>query len=397
MAMIYLDHSATTPLRPEVLAAMEPYYGSTDQGDSSKYGNPSSIHRAGRAAHAGLSEARHTIADVLGVNPNEIVFTGCGSESDNAALRGIALARRTQHGANRIITTPVEHHAVLYTAEDLRDCFGFELTLLPVDCDGLVSADDLDRALGDGSDVAVVSVMYANNEIGSVQAIGEFGALCRERKAPFHTDAVQAAGKLPLDVNELNVDALSASAHKFYGPKGVGFLYLRRGTPFHPFLTGGSHEGRRRAGTQNVPGIVGMATALALCEAEREAEMARLRQLRDRIIGHTLESVEGARLTGSPTNRLANHASFTVRDVEAEGILIALDLAGIAASSGSACTSARQQPSHVLEAVGVPVDELAGGLRLSLGLSNNAEQVDFLLEKLPQIVDRHRQISPAPL
>ncbi len=376
---------------------MEPYYGSTDLRDSSKYGNPSSIHRAGRAAHAGLSEARRTIADVLGAKPNEIVLTGCGSESDNAALRGIALARRTQCGADRIITTPVEHHAVLYTAEDLRDYFGFELTLLPVDGEGLVSADDLGRALGDGSDVAVVSVMYANNEIGSVQAIGELGALCRERKVPFHTDAVQAAGKLPLDVDRLNVDALSASAHKFYGPKGVGFLYLRRGTPFHPFLTGGSHEGRRRAGTQNVPGIVGMATALALCEAERETEMARLRQLRDRIIGHTLESVAGARLTGSLTNRLANHASFTVRDVEAEGILIALDLAGIAASSGSACTSARQRPSHVLEAVGVPVEELAGGLRLSLGLSNDADQIDFLLEKLPQIVDRHRQISPVPL
>ena len=376
---------------------MEPYYGSTDQRDSSKYGNPSSIHRAGRAAHAGLSEARRTIADVLGAKPDEIVLTGCGSESDNAALRGIALARRTQCGADRIITTPVEHHAVLYTAEDLRDYFGFKLTLLPVDGEGLVSADDLGRALGDGSDVAVVSVMYANNEIGSVQAIGELGALCRERKVPFHTDAVQAAGKLPLDVDGLNVDALSASAHKFYGPKGVGFLYLRRGTPFHPFLTGGSHEGRRRAGTQNVPGIVGMATALALCEAERETEMARLRQLRDRIIGHTLESVAGARLTGSLTNRLANHASFTVRDVEAEGILIALDLAGIAASSGSACTSARQRPSHVLEAVGVPVEELAGGLRLSLGLSNDADQIDFLLEKLPQIVDQHRQVSPVPL
>lgn len=397
MTMIYLDHSATTPLRPEVLAAMEPYYGSTDQRDSSKYGNPSSIHRAGRAAHAGLSEARRTIANVLGAKPNEIVLTGCGSESDNAALRGIALARRAQCGADRIITTPVEHHAVLYTAEDLRDYFGFELTLLPVDGEGLVSADDLDRALGDGSDVAVVSVMYANNEIGSVQAIGELSALCRERKAPFHTDAVQAAGKLSLDVDGLNVDALSASAHKFYGPKGVGFLYLRRGTPFHPFLTGGSHEGRRRAGTHNVPGIVGMATALALCEAERETEMARLRQLRDRIIGHTLESVAGARLTGSLTNRLANHASFTVRDVEAEGILIALDLAGIAASSGSACTSARQRPSHVLEAVGVPVEDLAGGLRLSLGLSNDADQIDFLLEKLPQIVDQHRQISPVPL
>ena len=397
MTLIYLDHSATTPLRPEVFAAMEPFFGSTDQEDNAKYGNPSSIHRAGRAAHAGLSEARRTIADVLGATPNEIVLTGCGSESDNAALRGIALARRKQFGTDRIITTPVEHHAVLYTAEDLRDFFGFELTLLPVDGEGLVCAADLEQALGDGSDVAVVSVMYANNEIGSVQAISELGALCRARNVPFHTDAVQAAGKLPLDVNALKVDALSASAHKFYGPKGVGFLYLRRGTPYHPFLTGGSHEGRRRAGTHNVPGIVGMATALALCEAERASEMERLRQLRDRIIGHTLESVPGARLTGSLTERLANHASFTIRDVEAEGILIALDLAGIAASSGSACTSARQRPSHVLEAVGIPVEELAGGLRLSLGCSNDAQQIELFLQKLPQIVDQQRQTMPAPL
>lgn len=397
MTLIYLDHSATTPLRPDVFAAMEPFFGSTEQRANSRYGNPSSIHGAGRAAHAGLSEARRTVADVLGATPNEIVFTGCGSESDNAGLRGIALARRKQVGANRIITTPVEHHAVLYSAEDLRDFFGFELILLPVDGDGLVNAEDLEQALGDGSNVAVVSVMYANNEIGSVQAIGELGKLCRELNVPFHTDAVQAAGKLPLDVDGLSVDALSASAHKFYGPKGVGFLYLRKGTPFHPFLTGGSHEGGRRAGTHNVPGIVGMATALALCESEREQEMARLRQLRDRIIGHTLEMVPGARLTGSPTKRLANHASFTIRDVEAEGILIALDLAGIAASSGSACTSARQKPSHVLEAVGIPVEELAGGLRLSLGYSNDAEQVDFLLQSLPKIIDRHLQSMPAPL
>jgi len=397
MTLIYLDHSATTPLRPEVFAAMEPFFGSTDQQENANYGNPSSIHGAGRAAHAGLSEARRTVADVLGASPNEIVLTGCGSESDNAALRGIALARRKQFGTNRIITTPVEHHAVLYSAEDLRDFFGFELTLLPVDGDGLVSPEDLGRALGDGSNVAVVSVMYANNEIGSVQEIGELGALCRERGVPFHTDAVQAAGKLPLDVEGLKVDALSASAHKFYGPKGVGFLYLRRGTPYHPYLTGGSHEGGRRAGTHNVPGIVGMAKALALCEGERESEMARLRQLRDRIIGQTLESVPGVRLTGSHTKRLANHASFTIRDVEAEGILIALDLEGFAASSGSACTSARQKPSHVLEAVGVPVEELAGGLRISLGYSNNVQQIELLLQTLPRIIERHRQSIPAPI
>ena len=397
MSLIYLDHSATTPLRPEVLAAMEPYYGSTEQEDNSNYGNPSSIHRAGRAAYAGLSNARRTIADILGAEVSEIVFTGCGSESDNAALRGIALARRNQSGSNRIITTPVEHHAVLYTAKDLRDFFGFELTLLPVDGHGLVRADDLAQAMGDGSDVAVVSVMYANNEIGSVQPISQLGALCRERGVPFHTDAVQAAGKLPLGVKELNLDALSAGAHKFYGPKGVGFLYLRRGTPFHPFLTGGSHEGRRRAGTENVPGIVGMATALALCEAERDSEMARLRLLRDRIIGHTLETVEEARLTGSPTLRLDNHASLVMRDVEAEGILIALDMAGFAASSGSACTSASQQPSHVLEAIGVPAAYLAGGLRLSLGRSNTTEQIEQLLQKLPHIVAQHRQALPVAL
>ena len=397
MTLTYLDNSATTPLHPQVVAAMEPYYGSIEQADNSRYGNPSSIHHAGRAAYAGLDNARRTIAEILDAGIKEIVFTGCGSESDNAALRGIALARRRQSGANRIVTTPIEHHAVLYTAEDLRDFFGFELTLLPVDSHGLVNADDLAQALGDGSDVAVVSVMYANNEIGSIQPISRLGALCRERNVPFHTDAVQAAGKLPLSVKELNVDALSASAHKFYGPKGVGFLYLRRGTPFHPFLTGGSHEGRRRAGTENVPGIVGMAVALALCEAERDSEMGRLRVLRDRIIGHTLEAIEGTRLTGSPTQRLDNHASFVMRDVEAEGILIALDLAGIAASSGSACTSARQQPSHVLEAIGIPAAYLAGGLRLSLGRSNTTEQIDQLLERLPRIVAQHRQAVPLAL
>ena len=397
MTFIYLDHSATTPLRPEVVSAMEPYYGSTDLAQSAKYGNPSSIHHAGRASYAGLSDARRTIAEILGADSNEIVFTGCGSESDNAAVRGIALARRKSDGANRIITTPIEHHAVLYTAEDLRELFGFEVTLLPVDGDGLVEADDLAEAIGDGSDVALVSVMYANNEIGSIQPISELGSLCRERSVPFHTDAVQAAGKLPLCVKELNVDALSASAHKFYGPKGVGFLYLRRGTPFHPSLTGGSHEGRRRAGTENVPGIVGMAAALALCEAERSFEMARLRSLRDRIIDDTVRSIEGVRLTGSPTLRLDNHASFVLRDVEAEGILIGLDLAGIAASSGSACTSARQQPSHVLEAIGVHAADLAGGLRLSLGLSNTSEQIEKFLDSLPRIVDQHRQAPPPAL
>lgn len=394
---IYLDHSATTPLRPEVLAAMEPFYGSTEKAALPlQYGNPSSIHRVGRAAYVGLDKARRASAEILGARASEIIFTSCGSESDNAALRGIALARRNQTGANRIITTTVEHHAVLHTAEDLRDFFGFELILLPVDSTGLVNVDDLAEALGDGSQVAVVSVMYANNEIGTVQPIAHLGTLCREHNVPFHTDAVQAAGKLPLHVEELNVDALSVSAHKCYGPKGVGFLYLRRGTPFHPFLTGGGHEGNRRAGTENVPGIVGMAAALTLCEAERDSEMARLRILRDQLIGHILE-IKGTHLTGHPRYRLDTHASFVINDVEAEGILIGLDLAGIAASSGSACTSASQKPSHVLEAIGVSPTELAGGLRLSLGLSNTAEQIKLVLETLPQIIAQHQDVMPVAL
>lgn len=385
--VIYMDHSASTPVRPPVLEAMQPYFDRF-------YGNPSSIHRVGRQAHAGLDRARRTVAEILGAKESEIVFTACGTESDNAALRGIALARRKATGANHIVTLPIEHKAVLHTAFDLRDNFGFQLTLVPVDEQGLVRVEDVAQALGDGRDVAVVSVMLANNEIGTVQPVAQIGQLCQERGVPFHTDAVQAAGKLSLRVDELHVDALSVSAHKFYGPKGVGFLYLRQGTPFQPILTGASHEGNRRAGTENVPGIVGLAAALALCEEEREEENARLQILRDRLIGGILEEVEGARLTGHPTQRLANHASFVIQGVEAEGVLIALDLAGVAASSGSACTSASQKPSHVLEAIGVPAQDAAGGLRLSLGHSNTPEQVEYVLEQLPRIVERIRGARP---
>jgi cysteine desulfurase len=382
---VYLDHAATTPVRPEVVEAMLPYL-------TEFYGNSSSIHSLGRKAHAGLDGARRTIANILGAKTGEIIFTGGGSESDNAALRGIALARRSQTGANRIVTTPVEHKAVLETALDLRDHFGFEVTLIPVDGDGTVRAADVAAFLGE--DVAVVSVMVANNEVGTIQPIGEIGAICRARGIPFHTDAVQAAGRLPLAVNDLQVDALSGGAHKFYGPKGVGFLYLRQGMPFQPMLTGGSHEGSRRAGTENVAGIVAMAKALALIEAEREEEMRRLQLLRDRLIGGILEGVDGVRLTGSPTNRLPNHASFVISGVEAEGVLIGLDLAGIAASSGSACTSAAQKPSHVLEAMGIPAQEAVGGLRLSLGQSNTVEQIEYVLAKLPRIVEQIRGSVP---
>lgn len=375
--VIYLDHSATTPLREEALAAMQPYFAEF-------YGNPSSIHWAGRRGHTGLDQARSTVAGVLGAKANEIVFTGSGSESDNAALRGIALARRKQSGANRLVVSPTEHAAIQRTAEDLRDNYGFDLTLLPVDGEGLVQPDDVAAALGD--DVALVSVLYANNEVGTVQPIPEIGAICRERGVPFHTDAVQAAGKLSLNVAELGVDSLSLSGHKFYGPKGAGVLYLRQGTPYQSTLTGGSQEGSRRAATENVPSIVGLATALALAEAERESEMARLRVLRDRLIGGILESVEGVALTGSPTERLPNHASFVLHGLEAEGVLIGLDMAGIAASSGSACSNASQRPSHVLEAMGIPPADLYGGLRLTLGRSNTPEEIDYTIGQLTRIV-----------
>ena len=379
---IYLDHSATTPVRDEVLAAMQPYFAEF-------YGNPSSIHWAGRRSHTGLDQARRTVAGILGAKPGEIIFTASGTESDNAALRGIALARRKQSGANRIVISPVEHAAIQRTAEDLRDNYGFALTLLPVDGDGTVQPADVSAALGD--DVAVVSVLYANNEVGTIQPVAEIGALCRARGVPFHTDAVQAAGKLPLDVNGLGVDSISLSAHKFYGPKGAGLLYLRQGTPYQPTITGGSQEGGRRAATENVPSVVGLAAALELAERERESEMARLQILRDRLIGGILESVEGIRFTGSPNHRLPNHASFVLTGLEAEGVLIGLDMAGIAASSGSACSNASQRPSHVLEAMGVSPADLYGGLRLTLGRSNTPEQMDFVIEQLARIVANLRE------
>jgi cysteine desulfurase len=381
--LIYLDHAATTPVAPAVMAAMQPYF-------TEFYGNPSSLHRFGRRASVALEQARRTIAEQIGATPKEIIFTSGGTEGDNAALRGIALARRAATGANRIITTPIEHHAVLHTAFDLRDHFGFDLTLLPVSQEGLVDPAALTTALGDGKEVAVVSIMYANNEIGTIQPISTLGARCRAVAVPFHTDAVQAAGKLSLAVTELGVAALSVSSHKFYGPKGVGFLYLRNGTPFWPLLTGGSHEQDRRAGTENVPLIVGMTTAFTLAEAERATEGSRLKGLRDQLIGNILEGVDDVYLTGAHDQRLDNLASFVIRRVEAESLLIALDLAGIAASSGSACASGSQRPSHVLEAIGLTPVDARGALRFSLGRSTTADEIAYVTEKLPQIVAQLR-------
>lgn len=380
---IYLDHAATTPVRDEVLEVMQQFFAEI-------YGNPSSIHRAGRQASVLLERSRETLAALLNARPGEIVFTSGGTESDNAAVRGIALARRASTGANRLIVSAVEHKAVLETAEDLRDRFGFQLDILPVDGEGQVSIDDVASALGDGRDVALVSIMYANNEIGTIEPIAEIGSLCRSLGVPFHTDAVQAGGKLPLDVEALQVDALSLGAHKFYGPKGVGLLYLRSGTPFWPQMTGGGQERGRRAGTENVPLIAAMAKALELAEQERVEEEKRLRALRDHLIGALLEAIEGVRLTGAREKRLPNHVSIVVEGAEAEGMLIALDLAGIAASSGSACASGAHRPSHVLEAIGLPPHLAAGALRFSLGRSTTADDIDYLQKILPEIVQRVR-------
>jgi cysteine desulfurase len=378
---IYLDHSATTPVDPRVVEAMAPYW-------SAVFGNSESAHAFGQAAANALERARQTVADVLGCRPAEIVFTGSGSEADNLALHGVAWAARCSGRGNHIVTTPVEHHAVGRTADQLRDLFGFEVTHVPVDGCGRVDPDDVAAAIR--PDTILVSVMTANNEVGTVQPVAEIGRICRERGVPFHSDAVQAAGRLPLNVKDLNVDLMALSAHKFYGPKGVGLLYVRRDTPFVSLLTGGDHERGRRPGTVNVAGAVGLATALRLAEEEREAETTRLQRLRDRLIEGVLASVPESRLTGHPTERLAHHASFAFRGVEGDALVLCLDLEGIAASSGAACAEGQPESSFVLAAMGVCRDWGIGSLRLTLGHGNDEADVARVLEILPGIIERLR-------
>ncbi|HRX03168.1 MAG TPA: cysteine desulfurase family protein [Anaerolineae bacterium] len=382
---IYLDHCATTPVRPDALEAMLPYF-------SQHYGNPSSLHRLGRETGKALRIARGQIADVLGCSPGEVIITSSGTEADNLALRGVAFARRRRGEGNHLVVSAVEHKGILDTAKQLRDAFDFELTVLDVDAYGRVSPMDLALAIRPGT--LIVSIMAANNEVGTIQPLAELSAVCRERGVPFHSDAVQATGSLSLNVDQLGVDLMSLGAHKFYGPKGIGLLYLRRGVALQPQITGGSHEGKRRASTENVAYIVAMAVALELAQAERASEAARLAALRDRLIAGVLAGVPDSYLTGHPTERMANHASFVVRGIEAEGMLIGLDMAGICASSGSACTSGAQEPSHVLTAMGVSRREAVGHLRLSLGHSNSDAHVDRLLDVLPPLVARLREMSP---
>ncbi len=374
---IYLDHAATTALDARVLDVMLPYF-------TTEYGNASSIYTLGRHAMQALDSAREQVADILGCRPTEISFMGCGSESDNLAIKGIAFA--SQKKGNHFITTPIEHHAVLHTCQYLER-FSFKTTYLPVDSYGRVNPDDVGRAITDQT--ILVSVMYANNEVGTIEPVAEIGRICRARKIPFHIDAVQAGGALPLDVTTLNADLLSLSAHKFYGPKGVGILYTRQGMRLLPQLQGGSQERGRRAGTENVAGIVGAATALRLAYEELPHVMPRIMTLRDRLIEGLL-TIPGGHLTGHPTERLPNNASFCFEGVEGESILLNLDLLGIAASTGSACTSGSVDPSHVLLALGLPVELAHGSLRLTLGKGNSDEDVDRILSVLPGIIEKLR-------
>ncbi len=383
--VVYLDHAATTAVDRRVVEAMLPYW-------TEHYGNASSIYSLGREARKAMEDARHQVAAILGCQPKEIIFTGCGSESDNLALRGVALVRRAQKKCNHIITSEIEHHAVLHTCEQLEKYFGFEVTYLSVDEYGQVNPDGVGRAIRD--DTALISIMYANNEVGTIQPIAAIGQIARERRIPFHTDAVQAGGSLNLDVDSLNVDLLSLSAHKFYGPKGVGVLYARKGTPLLPTQPGGSHEGNHRAGTENVPCIVGLAKALTLAYENIVSENARLTRLRDRLIGEITSEIPEVRLSGHPTERLPNSASFLIRYIEGESILLNLDLVGICASSGSACTSGSLEPSHVLTAMGMPHEIAHGSLRLTLGRENTDADVDYVMRVLPGIIEKLRLMSP---
>ncbi len=374
---IYLDHAATTPLDLRVLQAMLPYL-------TERFGNPSSIHRLGREARQALDEARGSVAEVLNASPQEIVFTSSGTEADNLAIKGVAHALLLEGKGNHIITSAIEHHAVLHTC-DYLERLGFQVTRLPVDGYGLVHPEVLAEAIR--PETVLVSIMYANNEVGTIEPIPELAAVAHRHGVYFHTDAVQAGGSLSLDVEALGVDLLSLSAHKFYGPRGVGMLYVRRGVPLMPQIHGGGQERNRRSGTENVAGIVGLATALRLAQEEREAYNAHCLHLRERLIAGLLERIPSARLNGHPTRRLPNNAHFCFERVDGESLLVKLDQQGIYASGGSACTAGALEPSHVLTAMGVPPEMARGALRLTVGRQNTPEQIERVLDLLPRSIE----------
>ncbi len=381
---IYLDHSATTPTDPRVVEAMLPYW-------TTHFGNASSLHAAGKTAKDALNQARETIAAILNCSPAELIFTSGGTESDNLALRGIAEGMRIRGRGRHIITTAVEHHAVLDVAKEMADN-GFDVTFLPVDRYGRVTAEQVVKALRD--DTVLVSIIYANNEVGSINPIAEIGAELKQRRIPFHTDAVQCGGLLPLDVKQLNVDLMSLSAHKFYGPKGIGLLYMRRAIPFKSQMVGGGQQNHRRGGTEPVVLIIGLAAALRLADEERAANTKHLMPLRDKLLHGILHTIPEAELTGHPAERLPGHTSFTMKGLNGDSILLDLNEVGIGASGGSACTTGQQEPSHVLVGMGIDPDRLMGQMRFVLGKHNTPEEVDQLVYHLKAIVERHRAKVP---
>ena len=384
--IIYFDHAATTNLRPEVLDAMLPYM-------QSSYGNPSSIYNLAQEARKAVDESRETVARILGARISEIVFTSGGTESDNAAIKGVALAMRNV--GTHIVTTAIEHHAVLHTCQQMEQ-FGFDVTYLPVDSCGKVSRDDVLDALRE--DTILVSVMMANNEIGTIQPIKDIAEAVKIRAAEenktilVHTDAVQAAGALEINVKDLGIDMLSISAHKFHGPRGVGLLYLKRGTPFEPLIIGGGQERQNRSGTENLPGIVGLAKALELSTNDRNEVNISLIEKRDRIIRVLTEELDGVTINGHPVDRLPNNVSVSFEGVEGEPVLLGLDFAGICASSGSACSSASLEPSHVLLAIGHSAELAQGTLRITLGRENTEGDVDYLMQVLPNLIKKLRDM-----
>lgn len=381
MRSVYLDHAATTPVHPEVIAAMLPYF-------HPMYGNASSVHGFGRKGRMAIDKARETIANALGAQPNEIYFTAGGTESDNIALMGVAaaLAAKGRH----IITSSIEHPAVLDTCAHLEKQ-GYELTYLPVDAEGFVNPSDVNDAIR--PDTILISIGHANNEMGVIQPIAEIGVIAKARGVYLHTDAVQSFGTLPVDVNDLQVDLLSLSGHKIYGPKGIGALYIRRGTRVRPIQFGGGQERKLRPGTENVPGIVGLAKAAELAMAERDARVEHLTRLRDKLIAG-LTAVPEVTLNGHPEKRLPGNVNISVTYVEGESLILSLDLRGIAVSSGSACTSGSLDPSHVLMAMGLDHLQAHGSLRLTLGRDTSEADIDYVLEVFPEVVDRLRAMSP---
>ncbi|MFH0876876.1 MAG: cysteine desulfurase NifS [Candidatus Omnitrophota bacterium] len=382
MERIYLDYAATTPADPEVVAAMQPYY-------YDKFGNPSSIHGFGQEARKAMEDARSRVAAFLGVKPEEIIFTSGGTESNNAALFGVVWANQAK--GNHIVTTALEHHAVIEPAQFLEK-LGCKVTYVRPDKYGVVSPEEIAKAITDKT--ILLSVMHANNEIGTIQPIKEISYVAREKGVYFHTDAVQTVGHIPVKISDLNVDLLSLSAHKFYGPKGVGCLYVRKGTRIAPYLRGGGQEKRRRASTENIPGIVGLGKAIELCEQKMSAEAEEQKRLRDRLITEIPKRIDRCYLNGHPTQRLPNNVNFSVEFIEGESMLLNLDMLGIAASTGSACTSGDLEPSHVLLSIGRPHELCHGSIRLTLGRYTRESEIDRFLEVFPGIVSKLRAMSP---